>query len=47
MKHFFLGISGVALLGIGAAGFFLNLDYWGWWLVAGLLVISTTHDSWS
>lgn len=47
MKNIFIGIAGGALCAVGAAGFFLDISYWGWWLVAGVCVIGSVHDSWS
>jgi len=32
-------LAGAALCGVGAYGFALDLDYWGFWLIIGSLVI--------
>lgn len=32
----------LVLFGIGAGGYFLDLDLWGVWLIAGFLVL--THE---
>jgi preprotein translocase subunit Sss1 len=32
-------IAGFGLLGVGAVGFLMNIDLWGVWLLAGLVVL--------
>lgn len=36
MANLFACMLGATLCGVASVGFVMNLDYWGWWLIAGL-----------
>jgi hypothetical protein len=44
MKSSLIVLAGLALCGVGAVGFFKDLDLWGAWVIVGALVISTQVD---
>ncbi len=44
MKTVLIVLAGIALCGVGAFGFFKDLNYWGVWVLVGALIISTQVD---
>ena len=44
MKSVVIVIAGLALCGVGAFGFFKDLNLWGAWVSVGVILISTQVD---
>lgn len=44
MKNAMIVLAGLALCGVGAFGFFKELDFWGAWVLIGAIIIGTQVD---
>lgn len=44
MKSVMIVIAGLALCGVGAFGYFKDLDLWGAWVIVGGVIIGTQVD---
>lgn len=44
MKSGLIVLSGLALCGVGAFGFFKDLNLWGAWVIVGAIIIGTQVD---
>lgn len=44
MKSGLIVLAGLLLCGVGAFGFFKELDLWGAWVIIGAIIIGTQVD---
>ncbi|AMM43742.1 hypothetical protein FDG95_gp177 [Pectobacterium phage vB_PcaM_CBB] len=44
MKNAMIVLAGVLLCGVGAIGYFKDLNLWGLWVIAGIIIITTQVD---